>query len=68
MTEPVPLTCLTCGIGETLRVIRPRIACTASTFGNPEVRCMACCRKTRGMFKLCRMTLSDYSAHISTRP
>ncbi len=56
--------CKTCGAGEQagLRVIRPRVARTASTFADPEIRCQNCCKSTRGMFRLCKMTLQDFLA------
>lgn len=63
MTTP---TCSTCPSTENLRVVRPRVACTASTFAAPVIRCRACCSKTRGMFKLTRMTVQDYLARSRT--
>ncbi len=68
MNEPLSPRCAKCGAGNIaglingLRVVRPRVACTVSTFAEPEVRCFACCKETRGMFKLSRQTLSDFYA------
>lgn len=55
VAEPV---CRTCGSVLSLRVIRPRVPCTVSTFGGPEIRCLTCCKATRGMFRLTKIALT----------
>jgi len=56
MTDLPTPSCLTCGGTDGLRVVRPRAPMTASTFLYPEIRCIPCCKATKGMFRLCVQT------------
>lgn len=45
-------TCHLCAGTDGLRVVRPRVRCTVSTFAAPEIRCAQRCKMTRGMWRL----------------
>ena len=47
--------CKRCGGTENVRSVRPRVACTASTFAAAEPRCKPCCVATKGMFRLMKV-------------
>ncbi len=56
--------CKKCGaaFNVALRVVQPRIPCTAGSYAPPEIRCHACCKATKGMWRVKDITPSEFVA------